>query len=69
MQYYESRFGAARVRGMVPQMKAVAAEHGIQMEYGGFVGNTLDSHVRIMLYFCQESLHYFAFTLLLSIIV
>lgn len=29
---------------MVPQMKAVAAEHGIQMEYGGFVGNTLDSH-------------------------
>lgn len=29
---------------MIPRMKAVAEEHGIQMEYGGHVGNTLDSH-------------------------
>lgn len=29
---------------MIPQMKAVAEEYGIQMEYGGYVGNTLDSH-------------------------
>ena len=47
MQYYESKFGAARVRGMIPMMKGVAREHGIDMEYGGFVGNTLDSHVSI----------------------
>jgi len=44
MEYYESKFGAARVRGMIPQMKAVAEEHGIKMDYGGHVGNTLDSH-------------------------
>lgn len=44
MKHYESKFGAAKVRGMIPRMKAVAQEHGIQMEYGGYVGNTLDSH-------------------------
>ena len=46
LMYYESKFGKARVQGMIPQMKAVAEEYGIQMEYGGYVGNTLDSHVR-----------------------
>lgn len=29
---------------MIPEMKAVAREHGIDMEYGGHVGNTFDSH-------------------------
>eukprot|EP00956_Cyclotella_meneghiniana_P040687 scaffold202735_cov23-Cyclotella_meneghiniana.AAC.1 len=30
-------------------MKGVAAEHGIEMEYGGTVGNTFDSHRLIWL--------------------
>mmetsp|Transcript_10739 Transcript_10739/g.19319 ORF Transcript_10739/g.19319 Transcript_10739/m.19319 type:complete len:169 (+) Transcript_10739:301-807(+) len=44
MEYYEAKFGAAMVRGMIPQMKATAMEHGIEMNYGGYVGNTFDSH-------------------------
>ncbi|KAL7524555.1 hypothetical protein ACHAXR_000622, partial [Thalassiosira sp. AJA248-18] len=44
MKYYESRFDPAMVRNMIPRMKAVAEEHGVKMEYGGCVGNTLDSH-------------------------
>mmetsp|Transcript_9775 Transcript_9775/g.17596 ORF Transcript_9775/g.17596 Transcript_9775/m.17596 type:complete len:153 (+) Transcript_9775:417-875(+) len=44
MKHYEAKFGAAKVRSMIPHMKAVAGEHGIQMEYGGHVGNTFDSH-------------------------
>jgi len=44
MEYYEAKFGAAMVRGMIPRMKATAMEHGIEMNYGGYVGNTFDSH-------------------------
>ena len=44
MNYYEQRFGPDSVRRMIPRMKAVAEEHGIQMEYGGHVGNTFNSH-------------------------
>lgn len=44
MKYYESKFGKGTVQGMIPRMKAVAEECGIRMEYGGYVGNTLDSH-------------------------
>ena len=44
MQYYEQRFGAAMVQRMIPQMKAVAAEYNINMEYGGHIGNTFNSH-------------------------
>ena len=51
MNYYESRFGVDSVSAMVPRMKAVAAECGVRLEYGGFVGNTFDSHVRYI-YFC-----------------
>ena len=47
MEYYESRFGPT-IRNMIPRMKATAAEYGIKMEYGGHVGNTLDSHRLIM---------------------
>lgn len=43
IEYYESRFGP-NIRNMIPRMKATAAEYGINMEYGGHVGNTLDSH-------------------------
>ncbi len=47
MQYYEEKFGAEMVRSMIPRMKATALEYGIDMQYGGFVGKTLDSHVRV----------------------
>ena len=46
MEYYNSKFGPAMVQSMIPRMKEVAQEYGILMEYGGNVGNTLDSHVR-----------------------
>jgi hypothetical protein len=45
LQYYESKLGKELVRSMIPRMKDVAKECGIQMEYDGCVGNTLDSHV------------------------
>ena len=44
MKYYESKFGPEMVRSMIPRMKTTAAEYGINMEYGGHVGNTFDSH-------------------------
>ena len=34
---------------MIPRMKGVAAEHGIEIQYGGTVGNTFDSHRLIWL--------------------
>ena len=54
MNYYESRFGVDSVSAMVPRMKAVAAECGVRLKYGGFVGNTFDSHVRCI-YFVQSA--------------
>lgn len=44
MKHYEAKFGADNIRRMIPRMKATAREHGINMEYGGNVGNTFDSH-------------------------
>ena len=49
LKYYESKFGKGNVDVMIPRMKGVAAEHGIEMEYGGTVGNTFDSHRLIWL--------------------
>ena len=49
LEYYESKFGKQKVDVMIPRMKGVAAEHGIEMEYGGTVGNTFDSHRLIWL--------------------
>jgi predicted DsbA family dithiol-disulfide isomerase len=49
MGYYYEKFGEANVKQMIPRMKATAAEHGINMNYGGTVGNTLDSHRLIWL--------------------
>jgi hypothetical protein len=46
MEHYNAKFGPAMVETMIPRMKAVARQYGIQMEYGGHVGNTFDSHVR-----------------------
>ena len=62
MEYYNSKFGPAMVQSMIPRMKAVAQEYGILMEYGGNVGNTLDSHVRkniviaLSLFFIDEQI-------------
>ncbi|KAL3797361.1 hypothetical protein HJC23_010487 [Cyclotella cryptica] len=49
MAYYYSKFGEDNVKRMIPRMKATALEHGINMNYGGTVGNTLDSHRLIWL--------------------
>jgi len=42
--HYNKKFGPEAVSSMIPRMRAVAREHGIEMEYGGHVGNTFDSH-------------------------
>jgi predicted DsbA family dithiol-disulfide isomerase len=49
MEYYYEKFGRQNVEGMIPRMKATASEHGIEMSYGGTVGNTFDSHRLIWL--------------------
>ena len=49
LKYYESKFGKGNVDVMIPRMKGVAAEHGIEIDYGGTVGNTFDSHRLIWL--------------------
>jgi predicted DsbA family dithiol-disulfide isomerase len=49
MEYYFEKFGRQNVEGMIPRMKATAAACGIDMNYGGTVGNTLDSHRLIWL--------------------
>jgi len=49
MEYYYSKFGEDTVKKMIPRMKATALEHGINMNYGGTVGNTFDSHRLIWL--------------------
>ena len=53
MEHYNRKFGADRVRQMIPMMKRTAAAHGIDMNYGGKVGNTMDSHRLIS--FAQKS--------------
>lgn len=44
MTYYNRKFGSERVRSIIPHMKNVAKEEGIEMSYGGNIGNTFDSH-------------------------
>ena len=44
MEMYEQKFGADRIRAMIPRMKEVGQEVGINFSYGGYIGNTLDSH-------------------------
>lgn len=44
LQYYNEKFGAARVKGMIPQMRATGLADGIDFSYGGSVANTLNSH-------------------------
>lgn len=44
MNMYIEKFGQARVNAMLPQMKQVGNTEGIKFSYGGYTGNTLDSH-------------------------
>lgn len=44
LAYYHSKFGKERTEAMIPYMKQVAHKEGIDMKYGGYIGNTLDSH-------------------------
>jgi len=44
LEHYRRKFGESRMSTMIPRMKAVGAEEGIQFSYGGKIGNTLLSH-------------------------
>mmetsp|Transcript_51558 Transcript_51558/g.83641 ORF Transcript_51558/g.83641 Transcript_51558/m.83641 type:complete len:186 (-) Transcript_51558:285-842(-) len=44
MEMYTKKFGADRVKGLLPQMIATGQQDGINFSYGGNVGNTFDSH-------------------------
>jgi len=44
LEAYEEKFGADRVASMVPYMAGVGKEAGIDFSYGGYIGNTFDSH-------------------------
>lgn len=44
MKMYEEKFGAQRIRQMIPHMKTVGDEVGIKFSYLGNIGNTFDSH-------------------------
>jgi len=42
--YYDMKFGKARVDRMIPYMKQVGQQDGINFSYGGNVGPTMRSH-------------------------
>lgn len=46
MERYERKFGAGRVRQIIPHMQQVGKQHDppIHFSYGGLISNTLDSH-------------------------
>ncbi|KAF7726238.1 hypothetical protein EC973_008948 [Apophysomyces ossiformis] len=44
LEMYRRRFGEIRARQMVPYMKNVGVQEGIQFSYDGVIANTLDSH-------------------------
>lgn len=44
MNMYVEKFGRARVEAMLPQMKLTGKAEGIEFSYGGYTGNTFDSH-------------------------
>ena len=44
MEMYQEKFGSERIRSMIPYMKQVGTECGINFSYGGNIGNTFDSH-------------------------
>jgi len=44
MDMYVEKFGRARIEQMVPQMAKTGSSVGIKFSYGGYTGNTFDSH-------------------------
>jgi len=44
LEMYKKKFGPERVEQMVPHMKKVGGEEGINFSFGGNTGLTLDSH-------------------------
>jgi len=44
MDMYIEKFGKARMDAMLPQMKETGLSEGINFSYGGYTGNTFDSH-------------------------
>jgi len=44
MEMYLEKFGKARCDAMLPQMIQTGLSVGIRFSYGGFTGNTFDSH-------------------------
>jgi len=44
MEMYVEKFGRDRTEQMVPQMAKVGSSVGIKFSYGGYTGNTFDSH-------------------------
>jgi len=46
LEHYNAKFGAARVRQIIPHMQRVGAleDPPIRFSYGGTIGNTIDSH-------------------------
>ena len=44
LDYYKKKFGEQRVAAMVPRMIETGKKHDINFSYGGYVGNTFDSH-------------------------
>jgi len=44
LEAYAEKFGPQMVASMVPRMIKVGKEVGINFSYGGYIGNTFDSH-------------------------
>ena len=44
MEMYIEKFGKSRMDAMLPQMKETGLKEGINFSYGGYTGNTFDSH-------------------------
>ena len=44
MEMYNQKFGKHRVKPLIENVSSVASSVGINMSYGGNVGNTFDSH-------------------------
>lgn len=44
MEMYVEKFGKSRMEQMLPAMKETGLSEGIKFSYGGYTGNTFDSH-------------------------
>jgi len=44
LNMYMEKFGREKVESMLPQMKQTGKSEGIEFSYGGYTGNTFDSH-------------------------